>query len=151
MNVAGIGTAKRIVGTDGNAAPLEDFERVVNINLIGTYNVIRLAAAAMREARPAAGRRARRDRQHRLGRRLRRPGRPEGLRPSKGGVVAHDAAAGTRPRADRHPRLHDRAGPLRDAAAAARAAAGSAGVARRLDPVPEAPGRTRASSPRWLP
>jgi NAD(P)-dependent dehydrogenase (short-subunit alcohol dehydrogenase family) len=45
MNIAGIGTAKRIIGKDGQPAPLEDFERVVKINLIGTYNVARLAAA----------------------------------------------------------------------------------------------------------
>ena len=47
MNIAGIGGAKRIVGRDGNPAPLEDFERVVRVNLIGTYNMIRLAAARM--------------------------------------------------------------------------------------------------------
>jgi NAD(P)-dependent dehydrogenase (short-subunit alcohol dehydrogenase family) len=47
MNIAGIGTAKRVIGRDGNPAPLEDFERVVRINLIGTYNAIRLAAARM--------------------------------------------------------------------------------------------------------
>ncbi len=47
MNVAGIGGAKRIVGKDGRAAPLEDFRRVVEINLIGTYNVTRLVAAQM--------------------------------------------------------------------------------------------------------
>jgi NAD(P)-dependent dehydrogenase (short-subunit alcohol dehydrogenase family) len=45
MNIAGIGTAKRVIQRDGSPAPLEDFERVVKINLIGTYNVIRLAAA----------------------------------------------------------------------------------------------------------
>ena len=45
MNIAGIGTAKRVIARDGSPAPLEDFERVVKINLIGTYNVIRLAAA----------------------------------------------------------------------------------------------------------
>lgn len=45
MNVAGIGSAKRIVGRDGNPAPLEDFARVVNINLIGSYNISRLFAA----------------------------------------------------------------------------------------------------------
>ncbi len=45
MNIAGIGSAKRVVQKDGNAAPLEDFARVVNINLIGTYNVSRLFAA----------------------------------------------------------------------------------------------------------
>lgn len=46
MNVAGIGSAKRVVLRDGGAAPLEDFVRVVQINLIGTYNVSRLFAAA---------------------------------------------------------------------------------------------------------
>jgi NAD(P)-dependent dehydrogenase (short-subunit alcohol dehydrogenase family) len=45
MNIAGIGTARRIVGKDGAPAPLEDFERVIRVNLIGTYNVARLAAA----------------------------------------------------------------------------------------------------------
>lgn len=45
MNIAGIGTAKRVVQKDGSAAPLEDFARVVNINLIGTYNASRLFAA----------------------------------------------------------------------------------------------------------
>ncbi|MFT4241920.1 MAG: SDR family NAD(P)-dependent oxidoreductase [Acidovorax sp.] len=46
MNVAGIGSARRIVQRDGSAAPLEDFVRVVNVNLIGAYNVSRLFAAA---------------------------------------------------------------------------------------------------------
>ncbi|RZL86401.1 MAG: SDR family NAD(P)-dependent oxidoreductase [Variovorax sp.] len=46
MNVAGIGGAKRIVGKDGIAAPLEDFIRMVNVNLIGAYNISRLFAAA---------------------------------------------------------------------------------------------------------
>ena len=45
MNIAGIGTAKRIVQKDGSPAPLEDFARVVNINLVGTYNASRLFAA----------------------------------------------------------------------------------------------------------
>ena len=45
MNVAGIGGAKRIVAKDGTPAPLEDFARVVNVNLIGSYNISRLFAA----------------------------------------------------------------------------------------------------------
>ena len=52
MNIAGIGTAKRVVGRDGNPAPLEDFERVVRINLIGTYNVVRLTAARLLKLAP---------------------------------------------------------------------------------------------------
>jgi NAD(P)-dependent dehydrogenase (short-subunit alcohol dehydrogenase family) len=43
---AGIGTAARIVGRDG-PMPLAAFERVVRVNLIGTFNAMRLAAAAM--------------------------------------------------------------------------------------------------------
>jgi NAD(P)-dependent dehydrogenase (short-subunit alcohol dehydrogenase family) len=46
MNIAGIGSAKRVVGKDGSPAPLEDFARVINVNLIGTYNASRLFAAA---------------------------------------------------------------------------------------------------------
>ncbi|MDE2417291.1 MAG: SDR family NAD(P)-dependent oxidoreductase [Burkholderiales bacterium] len=52
MQIAGIGSAKRVVGKDGNAAPLEDFARVVNVNLIGTYNVARLFAAACAKLEP---------------------------------------------------------------------------------------------------
>jgi NAD(P)-dependent dehydrogenase (short-subunit alcohol dehydrogenase family) len=52
MSIAGIGTAKRIVAKDGSAAPLEDFVRVVNVNLIGTYNVARLFAAACAKLAP---------------------------------------------------------------------------------------------------
>ena len=54
MNIAGIGSAKRIVQRDGSPAPLEDFERVVRINLIGTYNVTRLAAARIVALTPLA-------------------------------------------------------------------------------------------------
>ena len=45
MNIAGIGTAKRLIAKDGSPAPLEDFRNVIEVNLIGTYNVIRLAMA----------------------------------------------------------------------------------------------------------
>jgi NAD(P)-dependent dehydrogenase (short-subunit alcohol dehydrogenase family) len=45
MNIAGIGKATRIIQKDGSAAPLEDFERVLRVNLVGSYNVARLAAA----------------------------------------------------------------------------------------------------------
>lgn len=52
MNVAGIGSAKRIVQKDGNPAPLEDFMRVVNVNLVGSYNAARLFAAACAKLDP---------------------------------------------------------------------------------------------------
>ncbi len=51
-HIAGIGAAKRVVGKDGNAAPLEDFARVINVNLIGTYNAARLFAAACAKLDP---------------------------------------------------------------------------------------------------
>ena len=52
MQIAGIGTAKRVVGKDGQAAPLEDFTRVIKVNLIGTYNAARLFAAACAKLDP---------------------------------------------------------------------------------------------------
>jgi NAD(P)-dependent dehydrogenase (short-subunit alcohol dehydrogenase family) len=51
VNCAGIGPAKRIVGRDG-PMPLGEFERVIRINLIGTFNAMRLAAAAMQGLAP---------------------------------------------------------------------------------------------------
>jgi len=55
MNIAGIGSARRIVGKDGTAAPLEDFQRVVNVNLVGAYNMSRLFAAACAQQPPQEG------------------------------------------------------------------------------------------------
>jgi short-subunit dehydrogenase len=52
MQIAGIGTAKRVVGKDGNAAPLEEFAKVINVNLIGTYNAARLFASACAKLEP---------------------------------------------------------------------------------------------------
>jgi len=46
INCAGVGPAKRIVGRDG-PMPLEDYEKVIRVNLIGTFNMMRLVAAAM--------------------------------------------------------------------------------------------------------
>jgi NAD(P)-dependent dehydrogenase (short-subunit alcohol dehydrogenase family) len=51
VNCAGVGPAKRIVGRDG-PMPLADFERVIRINLIGTFNMMRLAAAEMATLAP---------------------------------------------------------------------------------------------------
>ncbi|MBC9734303.1 SDR family NAD(P)-dependent oxidoreductase [Nocardioides marmotae] len=50
VNCAGIGAARRVVGRHG-PFPLDEFERVLRVNLVGTFNVLRLAAAAM-VARP---------------------------------------------------------------------------------------------------
>jgi len=52
MNIAGIGSAKRVVQKDGSAAALEDFARIINVNLIGTYNISRLFAAECAKLSP---------------------------------------------------------------------------------------------------
>jgi NAD(P)-dependent dehydrogenase (short-subunit alcohol dehydrogenase family) len=51
INCAGIGPAAKILGRDG-VMPLENFSKVIQVNLIGTFNILRLAAAdmAQREA-----------------------------------------------------------------------------------------------------
>src|SRR4051794_27144894 len=53
INCAGVGPPKPIVGRDG-PMPLADFERVIQINLIGTFNMMRLAAADMQGLAPLA-------------------------------------------------------------------------------------------------
>ena len=55
MNIAGIGSAKRIIAKDGSPAPLEDFARVVQVNLIGSYNISRLFAAECARMAPLDG------------------------------------------------------------------------------------------------
>ncbi len=52
MNIAGIGTAKRVVQKDGSAAPLEDFTKVIQVNLVGSYNASRLFAAECAKLAP---------------------------------------------------------------------------------------------------
>jgi len=54
VTCAGVGTPGRVVGRDGPMA-LEDFQDVIDINLVGTFNVVRLAAAAMLENQPIDG------------------------------------------------------------------------------------------------
>jgi NAD(P)-dependent dehydrogenase (short-subunit alcohol dehydrogenase family) len=53
VNCAGVGPAKRMVGRDG-PMPLAEFEKVIAINLTGTFNMMRLCAAAMQNLSPFA-------------------------------------------------------------------------------------------------
>lgn len=53
VNCAGIGTAERVLGKKG-PMPLENFVRVIRVNLVGTFNVIRLAAEKMAQNEPNA-------------------------------------------------------------------------------------------------
>lgn len=52
VNGAGIGSAGRTVDRNGDPMPLSQFEFIVRINLIGTFNCIRLAASAMAKTEP---------------------------------------------------------------------------------------------------
>ena len=54
VNCAGIGVAEKTVGKDGPHS-LASFKRIIEVNLIGTFNVIRLAAAQMAAQEPNAG------------------------------------------------------------------------------------------------
>ena len=140
VNCAGIGVAKRVIGKEGPMA-LGDFDKVIKVNLIGSFNMLRLATAGMSKLEPLA-----------TGER--------GVVISTASVAAydgqigqsaysalegrhrrHDAADRARTGAVRHSRADDRAGPVPHAAAR-QFAAGSAGLACRLDPVP-APARPR--------
>jgi NAD(P)-dependent dehydrogenase (short-subunit alcohol dehydrogenase family) len=53
VNCAGIGTAGRIVGRDG-PLPLDAFRRVIEVNLVGSFNILRVAAAEMIALDPLA-------------------------------------------------------------------------------------------------
>jgi NAD(P)-dependent dehydrogenase (short-subunit alcohol dehydrogenase family) len=52
MNIAGIGSARRVLDRDGTPGPLDGFERVIRVNLLGTYNVLRLASARIARLDP---------------------------------------------------------------------------------------------------
>lgn len=54
VNCAGLATPGRVIGRNGPLA-LEDFQRVVDVNLVGTFNVLRLGAAAMLDNEPVDG------------------------------------------------------------------------------------------------
>ena len=53
VSCAGIGWAARTVGRDGTPHDLASYQRVINVNLIGTFNLMRIAAAAMARTGPA--------------------------------------------------------------------------------------------------
>jgi NAD(P)-dependent dehydrogenase (short-subunit alcohol dehydrogenase family) len=53
INCAGIGTPKKILGKDG-PQPLADFDRIIRVNLIGSFNVLRLFAADLQNAEALA-------------------------------------------------------------------------------------------------
>ena len=50
VNCAGVGPPAKVIGRDGNALPLADFARIMNINLLGTFNVLSKFAARIHDA-----------------------------------------------------------------------------------------------------
>jgi NAD(P)-dependent dehydrogenase (short-subunit alcohol dehydrogenase family) len=133
VNCAGIGTAGRIVGKTG-PMPLADFERVIRVNLIGTFNMMRLAADRM-SGLPERDDKARgvivNTASVAAFEGTDRPGRLCGL---QGRHRFAGFAGGTRILPLRHSRQHGGARHLPDAAAS-RAAAGGAGQSCQRNPL----------------
>ena len=114
VNCAGIALGIKTVGKEG-AHPLASFTKTINVNLIGSFNMIRLAAEAMCKNDAGADRRARRADLDRQRRRLRRPDGPGRLFGLQGRHRRHDPADRPRPGAQRHPQHDHRPGHLRHA------------------------------------
>ncbi|GAA5063691.1 SDR family NAD(P)-dependent oxidoreductase [Thermocatellispora tengchongensis] len=57
VHCAGRGHPMRVLGKDGSPGSLEDYAAVVRLNLVGSFNVLRLAAARMAATDPAGGER----------------------------------------------------------------------------------------------
>ena len=112
VNCAGIGTAKRIVGRDG-PMPLGNFQRVISVNLIGTFNVMRLAAAEMAALDPLD------DKERGMiistASVAARPDRPGRLCRFQGRRCCFDDPGGARVRSVWYPSAGDRSGIIRDA------------------------------------
>ncbi len=54
VNCAGIGTPQKVLDREGNRNPLAYFQKIIAVNLVGTYNVLSHAAAAMQSNEPNA-------------------------------------------------------------------------------------------------
>jgi NAD(P)-dependent dehydrogenase (short-subunit alcohol dehydrogenase family) len=55
VNCAGIAIGQRIVDREGNPHPLDAFRKVIDINLVGTFNLMRIAASAISKTEPLGG------------------------------------------------------------------------------------------------
>ena len=136
-NCAGVAPAEKVLGRNGIHA-LESFRRVIDINLVGSFNMLRLAAEAMSQASRTRAASAG-DRQYRLGGGVRRADRPGRLFRLEERGGRHDPAHRPRAGALRHPSDDHRPGHLRDTDDG-RHAPGGARLPRRQRAVPAAPG-----------
>ena len=149
INCAGILGAGRVLGRDG-AMKLSQFQTTVMVNLVGSFNVAKAAAALMQHNEAGD------DGERGVIVNTASVAAYEGqigqaaYSASKGGVVAHDPADGARAVALRHPRDDRRAGHLLDADGRWHARRRAA-VAGRVDSVSVAPGQAgRIRRPRRL-
>ena len=127
VNCTGIGRAQRTVSKDG-AHSLDLFNKVVQVNLVGTFNVIRLAARQMTKNSPNADGERGVIINTRFNRGVRRSNRSSRLRGIEGRRRRPDAAGRARPRGVRYSRLYDRARDLRHADARVAAGSGAQGA-----------------------
>ena len=116
MNCAGIGAAARTVGREG-PLDLAAFDFVIQVNLVGTFNTLRLCANHMAKNEPIGS-----DGERGVIINTASVAAYDGqigqaaYSASKGGVRGrHDVAHRPRPGPQRHPRVHDRTGNLRNA------------------------------------
>ena len=114
MNCAGIGGSQRIVGKDG-VYPLAKFARIINVNLIGTFNVLRLFAERLVTEEPIGEERGVIINTASVAAYEGQIGQIA-YSASKGGVVGLTLAGGARSRPAQDPRQHHRARPVPDAA-----------------------------------
>jgi hypothetical protein len=145
VNCAGVLSPGRILGKEG-PLPLDVFRRVIEVNLVGAFNLLRLAAADMAKLAPLA------DGERGIVVNTSSIAAYEGqigqiaYATSKAGMAGMTLPGGARPGASRHPRALRRAGTGGDPDAD-RSAAGRAGCAGAIHPVPAAargPKRGRA-------
>jgi NADP-dependent 3-hydroxy acid dehydrogenase YdfG len=153
VNCAGIGWATRTIGKDGeysSAHDLDIFKKVIEINLIGTFDAIRLAATAMSPDEPDEfGERGAIVNTASVAAFDGQIGQAS-YSASKGGVVGMTLPGRPRPVRRRHSGQHDRPGPDRhpDLRRGRGVRAVQGGASRSVGAVPAAPRQARRSSPR---
>ncbi len=147
VNCAGVGTAGRIVGRDG-PMQLAAFERVIRINLIGSFNLLRLAAADMGALDPLEdGERGVIVNTASIAAYEGQVGQAA-YAASKAGVIGHDVAGGAGTGARRCAGGDDRARAVPHADGRGTASRGAAGP-RGQHPVSAAPRQRRRNTRHW--
>ena len=141
VNAAGIGPAAKVLGRNG-PHPLDLFEKTIKVNLVGTFNVIRLAAAVIAQNQPAdSGERGVIVNTASIAAFDGQIGQPA-YAASKGGIVGMTLPIAREFASARHSRRDGRAGHFRYAAAGGVAGAGTR-VARPAGAVPVAARKAR--------